>query len=212
MRRVPLIPTILVALCCAAMIGLGIWQLQRAEEKAALKALYARNAAMSSITAFPVFDPVRPELLFRKASIHCLKVTKWEPRAGEDQNGKTGYRQIATCATGIEGPGVAIDMGVSDSFETPKGYSGGDVQGTIVPGISSASLIQRMVGKAPVTPPMLISDTPAPGLRTSKVPSPDDVPDNHLAYAVQWLIFAALAAIIYALALRLRWKRGLPQG
>ena len=34
-RKLPLIPTILVALAVAAMIGLGIWQLERRKEKEA---------------------------------------------------------------------------------------------------------------------------------------------------------------------------------
>ena len=37
-RKLPLIPTILVALAVAAMIGLGIWQLERRKEKEALLA------------------------------------------------------------------------------------------------------------------------------------------------------------------------------
>lgn len=210
MKRLPLLPTILVGLACAAMIALGIWQLQRAQEKAELKTVYARNAAMSSITFFPVFDPVRPELYFRKAQSHCLNILGWTSRAGVDAAGKTGYRQLATCSTGVEGPGYIVDMGVSDSFDAPKGYTGGDISGTIVPGISSGSLFQRMIGKAPIVPPMLIADTPAPGLRASKVPTIDDMPDNHLAYAVQWFIFAGLAALIYFLALRRRWSKDLP--
>jgi surfeit locus 1 family protein len=35
-------------------------------------------------------------------------------------------------------------------------------------------------------------------------PNPDDVPNNHMAYAVQWFLFAAAAAVIYLLALRKR--------
>ena len=33
MRRLPILPTIIVAAAVAVMIGLGIWQLQRAEWK-----------------------------------------------------------------------------------------------------------------------------------------------------------------------------------
>jgi surfeit locus 1 family protein len=34
------------------------------------------------------------------------------------------------------------------------------------------------------------------------------VPNNHLAYAVQWFLFAGVAAVIYALALRRRTRAG----
>ena len=40
-RRLPLVPTIIVAAAAALMIGLGIWQLQRARWKDALIAQYA---------------------------------------------------------------------------------------------------------------------------------------------------------------------------
>jgi cytochrome oxidase assembly protein ShyY1 len=38
------------------------------------------------------------------------------------------------------------------------------------------------------------------------VPSPDSIPNNHLSYAIQWFLFAAAAALIYVLALRLRQR------
>ena len=47
---------------------------------------------------------------------------------------------------------------------------------------------------------MLVADTPAAGLEANPSPDIDAVPNNHLAYAVQWFLFAAIAAIIYALA------------
>ena len=43
-RKLPIIPTILVALAVATMIGLGFWQLERRQEKEALLASYAAAA------------------------------------------------------------------------------------------------------------------------------------------------------------------------
>ena len=51
---------------------------------------------------------------------------------------------------------------------------------------------------------LLVSDRPAPGLQASALPSFDDIPNNHRAYAIQWFFFAAVAALIYFLALRRR--------
>ena len=50
--RFPLIPTIVVALAITAMIALGVWQLQRRDEKNAALALYAQNMSKPDI-AFP---------------------------------------------------------------------------------------------------------------------------------------------------------------
>jgi surfeit locus 1 family protein len=53
---------------------------------------------------------------------------------------------------------------------------------------------------------MLVATQPAAGLEPSAPPSIIDVPNNHLAYAVQWFLFAGIAAIIYLLALRRRQR------
>jgi surfeit locus 1 family protein len=46
----------------------------------------------------------------------------------------------------------------------------------------------------------------------SAPPSPDNIPNNHLSYAVQWFLFAGIAGVIYALALRQRWRKEASNG
>jgi surfeit locus 1 family protein len=205
-RRWPVIPTIIVLCAVAVMIALGVWQLQRKGEKEALIALYQRNMAMSALVTYPKLPPVADAMLFRKSSVVCLEPVKWDPRSGSDRTGKTGIRMIADCRTGAEGPGVLIDVGTSDDF-TPPQWKGGTVQGTVVPGPEQPTLIQRLTGGAVPARAMLVADAPVQGLRASAVPSGADVPNNHLAYAVQWFIFAAAALIIYILAVRRRLQR-----
>lgn len=204
-RRWPLIPTILVLIAVAVMIGLSVWQLQRKAEKEALVALYQRNMAMSALVTYPEMPPVADSLLFRKSSVVCLEPVRWDPRSGTDQKGRAGFRMIADCRTGAEGPGVLVDVGIGDDFTPPK-WSGGIVQGTIVPGPDQPTVMERAVGKGSAARAMLIADTPAAGLRASAVPSADNTPNNHLAYAVQWFLFAAAALIIYVLAVRRRLR------
>ena len=43
-----------------------------------------------------------------------------------------------------------------------------------------------------------------PGLVASALPTPDSIPNNHLSYAIQWFLFAAIAGVIYVLALKRR--------
>ena len=38
------------------------------------------------------------------------------------------------------------------------------------------------------------------------MPSMDAIPNNHRFYAVQWFLFAAMAALIYFLAVRKRMR------
>jgi len=204
-RRWPLIPTIIVLVAVAVMIALGIWQLQRKADKEALIALYQRNTAMSALVTYPELPPVADSFLYRKSSVVCLEPVRWDPRSGTDHKGRTGFRMIADCRTGAEGPGVLVDVGIGDDFTPPK-WAGGIVQGTIVPGPDQPTVIERAVGKAMPARAMLIADTPAPGLRASAVPSADDTPNNHLAYAGQWFLFAAAALLIYFLAVRRRLR------
>ncbi|HMP46431.1 MAG TPA: SURF1 family cytochrome oxidase biogenesis protein, partial [Sphingopyxis sp.] len=180
--RWPLIPTILVLAAVAAMIALGVWQLQRKGEKEALIALYQRNMAMSGTVAYPALPPVPDAMLYRKSGVTCLEPIRWDPRSGSDRKGRRGFRMIADCRTGAEGPGVLVDLGTADDF-TPPDWKGGTVQGTIVPGPEQPTFIERWTGRAVPARAMLVADEPAPGLRASAVPSAADTPNNHLAYA-----------------------------
>ena len=45
---------------------------------------------------------------------------------------------------------------------------------------------------------------PVAGLDAVQPPSPEDIPNNHWAYAVQWFLFAGIAAVIYAMAVARR--------
>lgn len=191
MRRVPLLPTLLVALAVVAMIALGVWQLHRRAWKEALLAQYSRAATLSPV-AWPAVPPRDDALLFRRATGFCLQVTGWRTIAGRNLKDEPGWAHIAACRTGAEGPGMAADMGWSSSSDAPKSWHGGAVRGTIAP-----DRLHQI---------RLVSATAAPGLQPSAPPSPDSIPNNHLLYAIQWFTFAVAAALIYALALKRRRK------
>ncbi|HEY0044836.1 MAG TPA: SURF1 family cytochrome oxidase biogenesis protein [Allosphingosinicella sp.] len=204
MKRLPLIPTILVAAAVAIMIALGIWQLGRAREKDALQAQLAANARLPAMALPRVFDPTQT---FRKASALCLQVTRWQPSGGKSASGQGGTRFIAECSTGAEGPGFLADMGVSLDPKAQPAWKGGEVSGVLVPEPGAGGLIAKLTGKGAVPRPMLVSNKPAPGLQPSAPPSLDSLTNNSRSYAVQWFFFAACAAVIYLLAVR-RGKGG----
>ena len=122
-RKLPLIPTVLVGLAIAVMIGLGIWQLQRREEKEALLATYHAAAGRPPI-GWPAVPPKEPLPLFRHATGNCLQVAGFRTAAGQNQKGEPGYLIIADCRTGAEGPGLAVELGWSKNqtqFRTADG-------------------------------------------------------------------------------------------
>ncbi|WP_062732582.1 SURF1 family protein [Sphingobium abikonense] len=201
--RIPILPTLLVILAVLTMIGLGLWQLDRRAEKRDAIALAQANPQRPSV-AFPMLPPVAPDLLFRPSSVHCLRVVDWRVEAGRAADGSTGYRHIAECATGAEGPGVLVAVGVGQKPDQRPDWPGGQVAGWISQEPDHRALLSRIGGKAPPLRPMLIARSAPPGLKPLAPPSAADLPNNHLAYAVQWFIFAALAMLIYGLALRRR--------
>ena len=187
MKRLPLVPTLIVAAAIALMIGLGIWQLQRAQWKAHLLDRYHANAALPAV-AFPAVPVPDDAMLYRRAQGFCLEVTAWSARSGRNRAGEAGWRHVAQCRTGAEGPGMAVDLGWSRNSDAPKRYGGGKGGGVIAPDRGHVY--------------MLVADVPAPGLAPSAAPSPGEIPNNHLSYAVQWFLFAGVALLIYLLALR----------
>ncbi len=203
MMRFPLFPTLIVGLACAGMIALGAWQLGRQGEKDAQIALYRANMGKPEV-ALPNLGPVADALMFRKTTALCLSVKSWHAEGGRSVSGQSGFRWIAECNTGAEGPGLVADMGISQDPNAKPVWAGGTVTGRITKEPDHGSLIGKLFGSKPVLRPMIISETAPAGLSPSQPPNPDDVPNNHLAYAIQWFLFAAVAALIYILALRRR--------
>ncbi len=193
MKRVPVLPTLFVALAVAAMVALGLWQLlDRLPEKEAYLAKVAANPARP-----PVAFPSVPDqsLLLRRASATC------RPPVGVTLAGAgaAGFRAIATCANGM-----AMQLGTTRDPMARVQWSGGAVSGFISHAPDQRSLIGALADRRP-PPLMLVADrTPVAGLAANAPPSLDSIPNNHLAYAVQWFFFAAVASIIYLLALRRR--------
>ena len=192
MKRVPLFPTIVVAASIATMIVLGFWQLDRRAEKAALKASYAEAIENERVLDWPALDRDGEPMLYRRARLDCAEPSGMSSMAGENAGGRSGLAVTVRCAA-PEGTPALVVLGWSSSPALPD-WSGGQVTGMIAPG------------------PRLVADPPLAGLEANALPDPADVPDNHLAYAVQWFLFALVAAVIYWLALRKRLAADQPRG
>ena len=191
-RKLPLVPTLIVGVAAAAMIALGFWQLRRAGEKDALLDRYraAQSLPPISFPTGPIGDEQLP--LFRHATGMCLSPVAKRSTAGRNRSGEVGYAIIVDCSTGAEGPGMSVEVGWSKNPNAAVNWRGGPVSGIIAPDRKT-----RM---------RLVAATAPPGLETSAPPSIAQIPNNHRSYAVQWFLFALIAAVIYVLALRKRRK------
>jgi surfeit locus 1 family protein len=195
-RRLPFMSMIVVAAAVAVLIGLGVWQLQRAKWKEQLLARYEQAEKLPPIT-WPTV-PLRTEQLplFRHATGVCLRPVGKRAQAGENLQGEAGYVQIVDCATGAEGPGMSVEVGWSKDPNAKVNWAGGLVSGIIVPDRK-----MRM---------RLVAATAPPGLQPSRPPSANTAspitPAVHRGYAATWFSLAAIALIIYGFALRKRLK------
>ena len=177
------------------MLALGVWQLERRAWKEALIARYERAEALSSAVAFPRSAEAREAALFRHSRVICDRVLAQGAIAGRNLAGEIGWAQTARCA--LDGGGEA-DIALGWSRDPAlKPWRGGEALGVVAPGAGDEV--------------RLIAAPPLAGLAPLTRPDPRDVPNNHLAYAVQWFLFAVIAAVIYGLALRKRLAGGEPR-
>lgn len=198
MPRFPLISTLVVLAAVATMIALGFWQLGRMEEKEALIARYEaamRDDGLRSVQAH------QSRAAYRKMHDYCSDAGAPKAVAGRNASGQSGWVQMVRCNMGGMPPDATGDalsykyvpypvdvlLGWSRSPE-PVRWDGGYVTGTVVP---AGELGYKIV-----------ADPPLAGLQANAKPDPTDLPNNHLAYALQWFLFAATALVIYVLALR----------
>lgn len=204
MKRLPLIPTLFVAAAVATMIGLGIWQLQRASWKEALLADYSRAMAMPAVDLDPLLASGRPlpALSFRRALVTCdARDAPVEARAGRSATDVSGQAFYVDCRPGAAGPAgrLRINAGWAERPDAARRLT------------LSGIVAGRLSLVAPDGPIILTAATPTAPLATaSAAPGIDAIPNNHLLYALQWFFFAAAAAVIYVLALRKRNAAKLP--
>ena len=185
--KLPLIPTFIVAIAVAIMIGLGVWQWDKAQQP----------VSHGPYSGDPINFPAHytgtdlSPYLSHKTTGYCALVTGWDARSGENRQGQSGWAHFATCFTGDDNSDpMIVNVGWSNDPANPA-WQGGQVSGTIIEGSSHTLHV--------------VSDTPAAGLQPSDVPTGETV--DHLSYALQWWSFALIALIIYALVLRRRAKR-----
>lgn len=186
-RRFPIAATLLVLIAVGIMVRLGFWQLDRRDEKEALIARYSSARHLSADVPFPRDERTAEKSLYRHSRLDCRGVAALTAKAGSNARGESGLAHYASCVL-ADGGRADVVLGWSRDPHGPD-WRGGVVAGVIAPG------------------PRLVADPPLAGLQANQLPDPSEIPNNHLAYAVQWFLFALTALVIFALAVR-RLLRG----
>src|ERR1700754_4753139 len=105
------------------------------------------------------------DLLFRRASAMCLSPISFSTEGA----GNAGYRIIAQCSTGAEGPGFAVQLGTTRDVDFKPNWAGGPVSGMISHAPSHEPLVAGLFEKPAPKPLLLVADKPAPGLTANAV-------------------------------------------
>lgn len=209
-RRIPIIPTIVTTVGILTLCGLGRWQLERREWKRDL---------IASLEAARTLPPVSPaefraamagaiSVQYRRAAISCHAGERrpYDLRPGSSAGGTSGFYVLVSCRPNDLPPDIVAVAGWTRRADAKDLtlFLDHELAGVV---------IQNPYGDAPSRPRfMLIPDTAIAPLERSRQPQPDDLPDNHLAYAGQWFGLAIALAAIYGLWLRRRGMVAPPPG
>lgn len=188
LKRIPVIPTLLVLAGIAVMVRLGFWQIDRMHQKEAMLARYEAAQDRKDPPAWPRTKAAAKDVLYRQTVAECTSAGADRPIAGHNAKGETGWSHMVPCEL-KDGARAEVVIGWSRDPRS-RVWAGGTVAGTIAEGIDA--------------PARLIALEPLAGLEANARPDPADIPNNHWSYAVQWFLFAATALAIYALALKKR--------
>jgi surfeit locus 1 family protein len=207
-KRLPLLPTLLTLVMLVVLVGLGSWQLQRRTWKHEL------IRQLEAAQAQPLLEPDdftaamagERSVQYRRAELSCSPgtVLPYDIKGGSSATGTSGYLVLVSCRPNRKPPDIVAVAGWTrrpDALRTPIAVD------TVFTGL----IIERPYGDAPGRPQfMLIPDSAVPPLQPSRLPSPEDLPDNHLSYAGQWFGLAVVLAVIYGLWLRRRLTVAVP--
>lgn len=204
MKRIPFWPTLMTLVMLATLISLGVWQLQRRAWKADLitQLETAQTAPLLQPGDFLGAMQGSKSVQYRRAELPCSPgtVLPYDLKGGSSAGGTSGYLVLVSCRPNRKAPDIVAVAGWTrrpDAARVP----------ITVDTVFTGLIIEKPYGDAVGRPRfMLIPDTAVPPLAPSRLPTPQDLPDNHLSYAGQWFGLALVLAVIYGLWLRRRWR------
>lgn len=200
-RRFPWLLTLCVLLLFGGLVRMGVWQLERRAWK---HDLIARLEAAPRLPLLTPADYYRSligvqSVQYRRAELPCTPgdVLPYDLKGGTSRGGVGGFLVLVSCRPNKKPPEIVAVAGWSRRPDLKLRLQ--------VDTVFRGLIIERPYGKAAGRPQfMLIPDTAVPPLEPSQLPTPGELPDNHLSYAVQWFGIAAALLGVYAMLL---WRR-----
>ena len=196
--------TAVVAVLVAILCGLGVWQLQRREWKHQLVTQLEQAGQLPPVSPNEFLRAMMGEISiqYRRADLPCTpgRVKPYDIKGGSNRAGDGGFYVLVSCRPNGGAPDIVAVAGWSRRPDVLNSE-------LLVDTNFSGVIIERPYGDDPQRPRfMLIPDAAVPPLLPARQPTPDGLPDNHLAYAGQWFGLAGALAFIYWRWLRRRSK------
>jgi surfeit locus 1 family protein len=235
-RGFPILLTLVAALAFAALIGLGVWQVKRLHWKQRLLAEIAESTTEPpeplSVALTQMADGLATD--YRRVQADCPDIeTAPFLRLYAVNGAGAGYRIITACPlVGARYGSILVDRGFIPDADAGKLKPGagerlarpvvgvlrrGDPRTFVTPENQPGQglwfwrdlpAMARALGAARPAPTFLMLQSPAPrGFGPTPAPTPTDIPNNHLQYAVTWFGLAAALAGVY---LAMLWRRRAP--
>jgi surfeit locus 1 family protein len=193
MRRA--IPWLMFVLMEITLVSLGVWQLQRKDWKEALLAQMARNAEQPAF-ALSRPDQVTTDMEYARVNFVCAyKLSDQYSVEGFDAAAKIAKRRYIKCSRPAA---IVVDLGWHAAAPDVVGGAAlvtvsGRIRHWTAPSAAQALGGIKLVSPKDFTAPV------APFYVQAGDALPPPLPNNHLAYAMQWGLFAGVLAIIFVL-------------
>ncbi len=197
LRRLPLVPTIFLIVTMPVLLGLGLWQLQRAQWKSDLLMQLAAAKDAPAIDLGAARLDTRLGFRSLHVAIDCPP-QKPDVRAGRNHAGQPGFVYHLACRT-AGGDAIGYVIGWNNRPDVDWGP----------PALRSDRIMAAgvLVETGRDDPRFeLVSARAVPPLMPAAPPTTDSIPNNHRGYAMQWFAFALVLAAIYGLYVR-RWRQ-----
>jgi surfeit locus 1 family protein len=190
LKRLPLIPTLLVLAAVAVMVRLGFWQLDRMHQKDAMVAEF--TAALESPSA--EFDLNRDQLIdypdpYVPVTVHCTSAGPDRPKSGRNLAGEAGWAHVFACRyTSPRGKQAEVRV-IAGWSKAPlvANWQGGKVSGIVAP----ESMTERWKWH-------IIADPPLAGLAANARPDPPTSPTTTGPMRFSGSCSRLVALVIYA--------------
>lgn len=233
MSRLPLLATIITFLAVVIMFALGMWQLQRAEEKTQRLDAMAVAAESASISIDQVLEDIPSQLDNPLSFIGSPDTHRYFLLDNKIHQGRVGYQVLVPVNT------------ESDTLLANYGWVSATRSRDILPEIKIQSTSDRFFGVVALpSKNIMVTETAIVDGKWPKVIQEVDIntlalhykspllafvvnldpqggsefirewqsvvmpPEKHIAYAVQWFLLALAAVVVFIMAQRRKIKRG----